>query len=271
MAARTSLHSAWGGPSFRHYFTARGAAAGAYREMDDEIPLDVLFADTPSSSWSAFRLSDAVSVDLPVTMAVWGSALYLSQWLVAHPETVHARSVVELGAGIGLPSLASAKLGARSIVCTELCDKALALIDETAARNQVADRLRASRLDWFDVLRTRSGAPTAEVVLAADINYYTESVQPILATISATLAPGGILVLASREQRHGLLECYDALLAMPDMTLTQAVSFDGHGDGAWVYLDHADLRTSTPSSQDVTADAPIVVAEHRLWVFRRRV
>ena len=241
--------------------------------MDDEIsmPLDVLFADAPTSSWSAFRLSDAVTVDLPVTMAVWGSALYLSQWLVAHPETVHARSVVELGAGIGLPSLASAKLGARSIVCTELCDKALALIDETAARNQVADRLRASRLDWFDVLRTRSGAPTAEVVLAADINYYTEAVQPLLATIRATLAPGGILVLASREQRHGLLECFNALLAMPDMTLTQAVSFDGNGDGAWVYLDHADLCTSTPSSQGATADgdAPIVVAEHRLWVFRR--
>ena len=36
---------------------------------------------------------------------VWGSSLHLARWMLKHPETFLGRSVAELGAGTGLPSL----------------------------------------------------------------------------------------------------------------------------------------------------------------------
>ena len=80
------------------------------------------------------------------------------------------------------------------------------------------------------IIRIKPG-PTAclgpigmEVVLAADCNYETKLVEALLATIGALVAPRGVLVLASREQRNGLSECLERLEA--EFACEASVVFD---------------------------------------------
>ena len=54
-------------------------------------------------------------------------------------------------------------------------------------------------------------AARAEVLLVCDCNYYSRATPPLLATIDVCIAPGGLLLLASRTGRAGLELCVRAL------------------------------------------------------------
>ena len=53
---------------------------------------------------------------------MWGGATFLSKHIEKHPELVRGQTVLELGAGAGLPSLISGALGAKKVVVTDYPD-----------------------------------------------------------------------------------------------------------------------------------------------------
>ncbi len=62
----------------------------------------------------------ALSVRLnPHKSYVWPSAKLMSELLLLFPELVRGANVIELGCGLGLPSLAAARAGARKVVATD--------------------------------------------------------------------------------------------------------------------------------------------------------
>ena len=75
--------------------------------------------------------------------------------------------VLELGAGLGLPSLAAALRGAR-VLATDWADDAVALLRANAKRNSIRLRVKRVRWDVPDVLLRE--APW-ELVLGADVLY----------------------------------------------------------------------------------------------------
>lgn len=175
--------------------------------------------------WAAAPLGpEGPNLLLEATLVtVWGSAARVARWLVSHPEAVRGRRVVELGAGAGLPSLVAGTIGAASVVCTDYDEPGVAAASRAVEHNcsalgRLAGRLSqvsCVRLDWRDAARpgaTLAFEP-AEVIIAADCNYYTAALEPLLATIQAYLRPGGTLLLASKEGRASLDACIDALLS----------------------------------------------------------
>lgn len=66
---------------------------------------------------------------------LWNGGRWLANHLEANPDLIHDKSVVELGAGAGLPSLIASKLGARFVTCTDYPDSEL--IDNLAHNFQV--------------------------------------------------------------------------------------------------------------------------------------
>ena len=66
---------------------------------------------------------------------LWNGGRWLSNHLEANPELVRAKSVVELGAGAGLPSLMASKLDAKLVTCTDYPDSEL--IDNLAHNFEV--------------------------------------------------------------------------------------------------------------------------------------
>lgn len=54
-----------------------------------------------------------------VGLQLWAGSLILAEYLFAHPEVVKSRVVLELGAGVALPSMFAARAGARKVFATD--------------------------------------------------------------------------------------------------------------------------------------------------------
>jgi predicted nicotinamide N-methyase len=124
---------------------------------------------------------------MPYWAELWPSGVALAR-VVADQDLAGAR-VLELGAGLGLPSLAAALRGA-VVLATDWAEDAVALLRENAAANRIA--LRAERVRWDDPGLLLAEAPW-DVVLGADLLYEDRN-----ATLLLELLPrlGGDILLA---------------------------------------------------------------------------
>ncbi|HKT45457.1 MAG TPA: methyltransferase domain-containing protein [Gaiellaceae bacterium] len=140
---------------------------------------------------SADELIDEEAFDedefLPYWAELWPSGLALAH-VVGGRDLAGAR-VLELGAGLGLPSLAAAIRGAH-VLATDWAEDAVALLRENAARNGL--RLLAERVRWNEPARLLAGGPW-DLVLCADVLYEQRN-----ADVLADLLPrlGGEILLA---------------------------------------------------------------------------
>ena len=122
---------------------------------------------------------------LPYWAELWPSGVALAEH-VATRELAGAR-VLELGAGLGLPSLAAALRGG-DVLATDWAEDAVALLAANAARNHIA--LRAEVRRWDEPERLDTGW---DLVLAADVLYEQRNVDQLLALLPRL---GGEILLA---------------------------------------------------------------------------
>ena len=115
----------------------------------------------------------AVDEFLPYWAELWPAGLALAGAL---PASLDGLRVLELGCGLGLPSLVAAARGAR-VVATDWAEEALELLARNAVRNGIA--LETARLAWQD------GPPSGpwDLVLAADVLYERRNVPQLLALL----------------------------------------------------------------------------------------
>jgi len=122
---------------------------------------------------------------MPYWAELWPAGLALAHAL---PDRLDGVRVVELGCGLGVPSLVAAVRGA-DVTAVDWAAEAIALLRENAALN--AASLQAVRADW------RSFDGTYDLVLAADVLYEARNVEP-LAKLLPQLAPEALVALAGR-------------------------------------------------------------------------
>mmetsp|Transcript_1688 Transcript_1688/g.5421 ORF Transcript_1688/g.5421 Transcript_1688/m.5421 type:complete len:270 (+) Transcript_1688:154-963(+) len=218
------------------------------------------------------RLSNDMDIEVEATsVAVWGSARLLAAWLLTEDGrgVVAGRSILELGAALGLPSIACAVAGARHVVATDRCQGALGALERLRSLRYAgadwAQRLEVRELDWA-ACASASFQPEAraDVVIAADCHYYTAALRPLLAAIVQHVQPSGTLVLASREGRISLDESREMLVRAGFLELHKVFFEDDHT--ASVYrapesasggaLDVAALLRAAEGSTDSTSAPP---------------
>jgi len=129
---------------------------------------------------------------LPYWAELWPASRALAEAL---PE-VRGLRVVELGCGLGLPSLVAAARGA-DVVATDWADEAVALLRANAERNGV--ELHAEVRDWRD-----AWAASFDLALAADVLYEQRNVEP-LAERLRELAPSALVGLAGRPYEEAFV------------------------------------------------------------------
>ena len=105
---------------------------------------------------------------MPYWAQLWPSASVLASVL---PYRLDGLRVVELGCGLGVPSLVAASRGG-DVVATDWAADAIALLETNAERNGLA--VTALRADW----RAFEGA--FDLVLASDVLYEARNVDPLL-------------------------------------------------------------------------------------------
>jgi predicted nicotinamide N-methyase len=140
---------------------------------------------------------------LPYWAELWPASLALAEAL---PDVAGLR-VVELGCGLGVPSLVAAARGAE-VTATDWADDAIALVRENAARNGLS--LTAEVRDWRDPWDARF-----DLVLAADVLYERRNVGPLVARLGE-LAPVALVGLAGRPYEHTFLEQVGRIEEMGD-------------------------------------------------------
>ena len=111
---------------------------------------------------------------LPYWAELWPAGLALARAVA--PRALHGARVVELGCGLGLPSLAAARAGGR-VLATDWAAPALDLLARNAERNGVEVEL--ARVDWREPSALLDRAPF-DHVLAADVLYERRNLEPLL-------------------------------------------------------------------------------------------
>ena len=137
----------------------------------------------------------------------WGSAFVLadllqrseqvSSFVPEFPDNLQTRSVVELGAGLGLCSIVCSKVGAKSVVSTDGSESILQLLQRNADANlspREQSTLETRQLKWgdaaaaADLLKSEILATGIDVVLMADVAYQRNAAAwPLLVQTVTTL------------------------------------------------------------------------------------
>ena len=150
---------------------ARIAAALPVTVLPGPLPLRY-HAAAPHS-----RLSD-LSKTPPYWAYPWPGGCALIAHLVAHPDLVKGKCVLDIGAGSGLVGIAAALLGAASVTASEIDPAAREAIALNAALNEVCITLSRDLLS--------GPPPEADLILIGDLFYAPDLATRVLAFLTQT-------------------------------------------------------------------------------------
>jgi predicted nicotinamide N-methyase len=185
----------------------RGPVRGALLNLVEEVvelPGRQLSILRPPSAEELID-EDAFDEDefLPYWAELWSSGVALAGAVAA--RDVRGLRVLELGCGLGLPSLAAAAGGA-DVLATDWADEAVELLRRNAARNGLV--LRVERVRWDEPEPLEQGAPW-DLLLGADLLYEARNVEQ-LARLLPRLGSEALLAEPGRPYAKGFLERFDA-------------------------------------------------------------
>jgi len=133
---------------------------------------------------------------IPYYTRLWESARALAEVMAARPELWPGRRVLELGCGLGLPSLVAARLGA-DVTATDYHPHNGPFFLANARENGL-EGIRYERMDW-----RRPHLPgDFDIVLGSDLIYEGDMVAPFVKCATRYCVPGGLLLFADPGRKH---------------------------------------------------------------------
>jgi predicted nicotinamide N-methyase len=131
---------------------------------------------------------------IPYWAKVWPSAIALLNVLQKHPNWIKDKNVLELGAGIGLPSLMMAGI-TRSIQISDYNLDAVALLQKNIEHLEL-ENTEALQLDW----NTLPEAIHPEVLILSDVNYDPTQFETLKIIIEKFIHQGCTVILSTPQR-----------------------------------------------------------------------
>lgn len=133
---------------------------------------------------------------------VWPAGLALGFHLLENPSLCKCKSVLELGAGLGIGGVCAAAAGASQVVVTDIEPKGLTFATRSAQDNGLNAKgaFITAVWDW-------NGRPPAgldgpyELVLAGDVIYCDEHAPRLGTLLAALIKPGGTVLFSDSLER----------------------------------------------------------------------
>ena len=190
-------------------------------------PLASLPAIRLHRAWPASGLSRLLGEHgaSPYWAYAWGGGLALAAHVLARPETVAGKRVLDLGAGSGLVAIAAMLAGASEVIAADIDPNAMAAIALNARANGVA---------VTPLLADLMGGPPPDVdiVLAGDV-FYAPDVAVRSAAFLARCRAAGLEVLVGDPGRKDLP--LDRLTRLASYPVSDFADRPGEATGAAVY------------------------------------
>lgn len=159
-------------------------------------------------------------IPFPYWSQVWPAARALAQFIFSNPAFITSKHVLELGAGLGLPSLVAARFAA-SVHCTDVAPEAVEIVQASAGYSGLKN-VYATVLDWHQL----PPGLEAGVLLLSDINYEPAAFEQLRNVVTLFLEKN-TRILVSTPQRLMAKEFIMPLLSHCSLQEEVIVDHDG--------------------------------------------
>eukprot|EP00038_Savillea_parva_P008698 m.178631 g.178631 ORF g.178631 m.178631 type:complete len:322 (-) comp14582_c0_seq1:45-1010(-) len=147
----------------------------------------------------------------------WDASLVLAHYLATHPSIVAGASVIELGAGVAIPALSAAQLGASVTFITDVADRLPLIRSNMRLNSNVTGVVSAAVLPWGDTDAAAAVVKDAgtlfDVVLCSDVLFSIEAIEPLVQSIAHVAAQHGTVLSCCEHRFPGAVLFYDRLRA----------------------------------------------------------
>ncbi len=139
-------------------------------------------------------LIDHPAEPFPYWAKLWPSSIALVQYLNANTIWIEHKNVLEIGAGLGLPSFMIAGY-ANSVQVSDYAPEAVELLEKNIQHLQL-NNVQAMELDWNRV----PDSIKPDVVLLSDVNYNPSQFDGLLQLITKLISEGTIVILSTPQR-----------------------------------------------------------------------
>ncbi len=140
------------------------------------------------------QLQQNPSTPAPYWAQVWPSAYALCEFIATQPHWLKNKHVLELAAGLGLPSLLAAQL-ATQVTFSDYIPEAVELMQKSIHENKL-ENINATLIDWNHL----PDDLTVDVLLLSDINYEPKAFETLFKVIISFLEKGTTIILSTPQR-----------------------------------------------------------------------
>ena len=162
-------------------------------QIDAEKAIYIPAYEAVKTIYAALLELDPAS-PFPYWAKVWPSSIALHNVLKKHPSLIKDKTVLELGAGIGLPALMMAGI-TKSIQISDYDLEAVALLKKNIEHLQLQNA-EALQLDWNNIPENLN----PEVVILSDVNYDPIQFDTLINLIDKFVNQGCTILLSTPQR-----------------------------------------------------------------------
>lgn len=163
------------------------------KEFENDIRLYIPNPVLIKPTYEALCLGNSATL-FPFWAKLWPSSLALSMFLQRNIDLVKNKKVVEIGAGIGLPSFSIAN-DAAEITITDYSTDAVELIQKNIAHCG-NHKIKAICADW----NFFPYSIDADIILLSDTNYAPTNFQSLIKLIHNFISKGATIIIATPKR-----------------------------------------------------------------------
>ena len=149
----------------------------------------------PSNKWmqKQFEKEDTKAA-VPYWAQVWPAAKALCEVIAAEPSLIKNKKVLELAAGLGLPSLLAAQF-AKEVIASDYMEEAVGMMKRSASHNGLKN-MQCRVIDW----NSPDANLTADVLLLSDINYDPKDFDVLYKVLDHFIKTGSTVLLSTPQR-----------------------------------------------------------------------
>jgi predicted nicotinamide N-methyase len=162
-------------------------------EITKNLSINIPDPESLKKTYDGLRETDE-NLSFPFWAKIWPSSKAITAFLMENIHFVESKTVLEIGAGIGLPSFTISNYAAKLIISDHSTD-AIKLIERNIEYLKLT-HAKAILLDWNDFPENL----TADTIILSDINYDPSQIDPLLKLIQFFLSKGSSIIISTPER-----------------------------------------------------------------------